>query len=120
MITEEERFLDFTYEIKNRTLVVRLEEEIDHHNAQKLIRKLDVLIELNNIRILIFDCAKTKFMDSSGIGVIMGRYKLMQSIGGQVGLVNVSSSVDRLLKLSGVYRIVKRYEGIQEALMQLS
>lgn len=111
--------MNFSYEIKNRNIIVTLGEEIDHHNAEEIRKKVDKLIELNNIKILIFDFSCTQFMDSSGIGVIMGRYKNIKSMGGEVGLVNVNDHINRVLKLSGIYRLVKNYSNPSEAIEML-
>lgn len=107
--------MNFSYDIKERNMVVKLKEELDHHNAEEIRKKIDKLVEMNNIKVLIFDFKETKFMDSSGIGVIMGRYKNIKNIGGDVGLINVSSNIDRVFKLSGMYKIVRKYSTIKEA-----
>ena len=111
--------MSFTYEIKDRVMVVMLGEEIDHHVAEYIRKKIDKLIEMNHIKTLIFDFKDTHFMDSSGIGVIMGRYKNMSHMGGNVGLINVNESIDRVLKLSGIYRIVKQYKSTNDAIKKL-
>jgi stage II sporulation protein AA (anti-sigma F factor antagonist) len=112
--------MSFSYEVRNRSIIVSLEKEIDHHNAKEIIRKLDRLIELNNIKTLVLDFSDVTFMDSSGIGVILGRYKNMKNMGGEIGIVNVNEHVNKLLKLSGIYRIIKHFVSIEEAISILS
>ena len=63
------------------------------------------------VKQVIFDFRETVFMDSAGIGMIMGRYKLMQSLGGKVTAIHVNQRVRRILLLSGIYKIVGIYEG---------
>ena len=63
------------YQVQENCLTVFLPHELDHHNAEEIRKESDHLIERNHIRYVIFDFAETNFMDSSGIGVIMGRYK---------------------------------------------
>ena len=64
----------FSYEAHGQTLVIHLPKELDHHNAEEIKREADRLLGTRNIRSIIFDFEKTSFMDSSGIGMIMGRY----------------------------------------------
>lgn len=111
--------VNISYEIRQRCLIVKLGKEIDHHHAENIRNKIDQLIDINAIKVLILDFTDTVFMDSSGIGVIMGRYKKMKDIGGDVGLIHVSSQIQKLLKLSGIYRLVKNYEDVQDAMRKL-
>lgn len=111
--------MNFSYEIKNRCMVVKLGTEVDHHISEEIRSKLDRLIEINRIKVLIFDFSDTIFMDSSGIGVIMGRYKNVKASGGEVGLIYVNKSLEKLLKLSGVYRLVKNYSDVNDAMKKL-
>ena len=104
------------YEIYQRCLVIKLTEELDHHNAIRIREKADKLIDRNNIKHIIFDFTGAGFMDSAGIGVIMGRYKKVIFIGGKTAVANVSSSVDRIFKLSGLYKIIEKYDTVETAL----
>lgn len=110
----------FSYEINNRVMVAKIGQELDHHHAEEIRKKIDDVIQYDDIKALIFDFSNTQFMDSSGIGVIMGRYKLMKEVGGGVGLIGVNSHIQKLFKLSGLYRLVKEYESLQEAIEDLS
>lgn len=111
--------MNITYEIKQRCLIIKLGTEIDHHQAENIRKKIDQLIDINAIKVLIFDFSETVFMDSSGIGVIMGRYKKIKDMGGDAGLIHVNKQIQKLLKLSGVYRLVKNYEDIHDAMKRL-
>lgn len=111
--------MSLNYEIKGRGLIVRLGPEIDHHQAESIRKKLDALIEFYELKVLIFDFSDTIFMDSSGIGVIMGRYKKMKELSGEVGLIHLNKQIERILKLSGIFRLVKSYENEQEAFKRL-
>ena len=68
------------------------------------------MIERNHIKIVIFDFQETDFMDSSGIGVIMGRYKNLYLMGGEVWAIHVNERMKRILSLSGVTKILHVYE----------
>lgn len=76
--------------------------EIDHHTARDIRQSIDADIEKYHPEKLGLDFRRVKFMDSSGIGLIMGRYRMMQLIGGKVELVNVPPHLERLIELSGV------------------
>jgi stage II sporulation protein AA (anti-sigma F factor antagonist) len=105
-----------TYEIYQRCLIIRLSEELDHHNAVKIREKADRLIDKNNIKHIIFDFSGAGFMDSAGIGVIMGRYRKVIFIGGKTAVANVNSAVDRIFRISGLYKIIEKYDSVDIAL----
>ena len=111
---KEEAFAEF--EVRNRTLIVHLKDDLDHHNAIWIREQTDKLLERKNAINIIFDFEKVSFMDSSGIGVVMGRYKRVLFIGGKVAVVGVSDSVNRIFTLSGLYRIMNHYKSVDEAL----
>ncbi len=104
------------YEIHGRCLIIRLEDELDHHNAVKIRERADKLIDRNNIKHIIFDFTGADFMDSAGIGVIMGRYKKVIFIGGKIAVSNVSSAIDRIFRISGLYKIIEKYDTVESAL----
>ena len=79
--------------------------EIDHHTARDIRLTVDSDIEKHHPSRLVLDFRRVKFMDSSGIGLIMGRYRMMQLVGGKVALVNVPPHLERIITLSGVRSI---------------
>ena len=91
-------------------LVVRLPQEVDHHKTEAIRIQVDQMIRKEPVTEVEFDFSRTMFMDSAGIGMIMGRYKLMQSLGGKVTAIHVNQRVRRILLLSGIYKIVGIYE----------
>lgn len=104
------------FEIVDQCLIIKLKEDLDHHNALAIREQADKIITNRNIKDIIFDFSETDFMDSSGIGVIMGRYKKVIFIGGKVAVIGINSNVDRIFKLSGLYKIIDKYDTRQEAL----
>lgn len=88
------------------TMIVRLNGELDQHYASVLRAEIDANVTRHGVRKIVFDFSRVGFMDSSGIGVIMGRYRLMQSVGGSVSAFGVSKRLDRLIEMSGIKRIV--------------
>jgi stage II sporulation protein AA (anti-sigma F factor antagonist) len=108
-----------SYDINGRCLIIRLNEELDHHNAMQIREKADRLIERNHIKHIIFDFSDLSFMDSAGIGVIMGRYKKVIFIGGKIAVAHVNSVIDRIFRLSGLYKIIEKYDSVENALNHL-
>ena len=99
-------YLNINYEKKDKLLFVEITEEIDHHVAEKLRRKIDDDITRYMPRKTILDFSRVTFMDSAGIGMIIGRYKMMKLIGGSLEIVNVSKTVRRILEMSGINKII--------------
>lgn len=100
----------FTYEASGQTLVIHLPREIDHHNCKSLKYETDLLLEENYIKRIVFDFSKTRFMDSSGIGVLLGRYKQLKASGGTVAYCGAGVQVQRILTVAGMTRLIRGYE----------
>ncbi len=88
------------------TLVVKLSGEIDQSCASEIRSDIDREIQLKNVKNLIFDFGGVTFMDSSGIGVILGRYKQIKARGGKTMIVRPQPQVDKILELSGLKKIM--------------
>ena len=86
----------------NRTMTVQLFGEIDHHSARLIREQTDRLIHQKKPRELRLDFSSVSFMDSSGIGLIMGRYRMMGLYGGYLKAVNVPRELEKLMLLSGL------------------
>ena len=108
------------FEIVNKCLIIKLMEELDHHNALTIREQSDKLISGKNIRDIVFDFTGSDFMDSSGIGVIMGRYKKIIFTGGKVAVTGVNQSVDRIFRLSGLYKIIHKFNTIEDAVKEFN
>ena len=96
------------YERRRQTLTVRLQAELDHNAAAHMRAELDALLKDTSIRRLVLDLKKLSFMDSSGIGFIIGRYKLMARRGGSVAVMNADGRMDRIFQMAGLYELVER------------
>lgn len=103
------------YEVRGNVLVIRLKNDLDHHTALAVRETADTLLARSQAKHILFDFTGVDFMDSSGIGVIMGRYRKVIFQGGRVGVTGVGENVDRIFTFSGLYKIVERYETIEEA-----
>lgn len=104
-------------EQKEKALLVHLIGELDHHYATEIRERIDSEIISSNAEKLIFDFSKVSFMDSSGIGVVMGRYKLMQARGGCVILAAVNPKIEKLMSVSGLRKIIPEFQTLDEALI---
>lgn len=90
-----------------RNAVAILSGEIDHHNAKEIREELDRYILSEQPKELSMDFKGISFMDSSGIGLIMGRHKLISECGGNLIVRNPQQYIKRVLKISGIERLVK-------------
>lgn len=95
------------FDNKNKYLIVYLSGEIDHHSAIDIRMEIDEKISKLKPKKLILDYSDITFMDSSGIGLIMGRHRLMQTIAGQTEVRNVPPKMYKVVKLSGIEKIGK-------------
>ena len=111
--------MDISVFNQRKTLIVTLQGELDHHSAGNVKELLEELIKNRGPENLIFDFTNLTFMDSSGIGMLVGRYKLISAIGGQVCICGASRAVDRLLTMSGIKKIIATYATAEDALYQL-
>ena len=106
----------FTYEAKGQILIIHLPKELDHHNCRNLKYETDLLFSENYINRVIFDFTRTEFMDSSGIGILLNRYKQMARSGGKVTLYGANSQVGRVLAIGGVNRLMKHFDSKEAAM----
>lgn len=98
--------MEHLFEEGKNELRIYLPKEVDHHSADKIRKEADKRIERNCIQTVVFDFEKTSFMDSSGIGLLMGRYKLVSYIGGAVYAVHLSPHLLRLIELAGIHKYI--------------
>ncbi|MBQ4159597.1 MAG: anti-sigma factor antagonist [Clostridia bacterium] len=96
--------MDIEYNGQRRALIVRLDAEVDHHSAAQIRESVDAQFLRTKANHIIFDFSSLQFMDSSGIGLIMGRYRLIRPLDGKIVLAGVSEQLDRLMSLSGIYK----------------
>ncbi|MBQ9673743.1 MAG: STAS domain-containing protein [Ruminococcus sp.] len=83
-------------------MTVYLSGEIDQHTSKSIRQEIDSRTEALRPNLLCLDFSKVRFMDSSGIGLIMGRFRQMSLIGGRLKITNLPENIDRIVKLSGV------------------
>lgn len=106
--------LEFIKELS--ALVVKINCELDHHSSDLLRRKVDGELQRYMPKNLIFDFDGVGFMDSSGIGMIMGRYKNIKSYDGKAVMANVRPEIKRIFEISGITKIIPQYANLAKAL----
>lgn len=105
----------FTYEADGQALIIHLPGELDHHNCLTLKYETDLLLAENYINRIVFDFSKTEFMDSSGIGVLLNRYKQMEGSRGTVTIYGAGARISRILKIGGIHHLIRQYRSREEA-----
>lgn len=101
------RHYEKKYEVKGQTLIYYMPKEVDHHVSQQLCKELDMLIESFAVKELELNFEKTEFMDSSGIGVIIGRSKTMQFRDGKISASHLSRRVKMIFQSAGLQKILE-------------
>lgn len=107
------------FKLINRTLIVNMSGEIDHHTSQDIRNTIDEHIDRENAKNVIFDFSNVTFMDSAGIGIIIGRYKKVSPYGGKVAIAGARPHIKRMLEISGVLKICQMFESINETLISM-
>lgn len=110
--------MQMTFSKKHKTLIAHIAGELDQHAAKEIRQRLDAELERGFLNLL-FDLSALTFMDSAGIGVIIGRFKNVQAAGGQVLLAGAGPQVQRVLKISGIEKLIRLYATVDEALQAL-
>ncbi len=90
----------------DNVLNIMITEEVDHHTTEKMRRKMDYEITRFMPRKVVFDFSKVSFMDSAGIGLLIGRYKLVKLLGGTTEISHCNKSVSKILEMSGILKII--------------
>lgn len=99
--------MNVVIDTEDKIVIARLSGEVDHHNAKSIRADIDLAIDRHHPERLVLDFDDVTFMDSSGIGLIMGRYKLMSAYSGQIEVVNVPLNMARVVRLSGIEKLGK-------------
>lgn len=107
------------FEVRDKNLIVRFNGELDHHSAEDIRKKIDEEYRRKMLKNIVLDLKGINFMDSSGIGLIMGRYKSTNGNNGKLALINVNPRMEKILTMSGIMKLVKIFENEVEALSNL-
>lgn len=108
------------FELLDSTLLVTLVGEIDHHTCAKMRQAIDTAYQKQRAKNILFNFENVTFMDSSGIGMLIGRYKQVNLDGGKIALYHVPKEIGRVLKMSNIGKLMKEYPDKQIALKSLA
>ncbi|MFD1360612.1 anti-sigma F factor antagonist [Lentibacillus salinarum] len=111
--------LSTVFDVKQDVLVVRMAGELDHHEAEGLRNEWKEMMYSNAIKHVVLNLESVTFMDSSGLGVVLGRYKEVLQLGGEMVVCSVSAPVLRLFEMSGMFKIIRLEENEEYALSTL-
>jgi len=107
------------FSIVENVLIVRLEGELDHHSASKLKADWQSHLKNHSVQHVILNLGNLTFMDSSGLGVVLGRYKEITEQGGEMVVCSVNNAVKRLFDMSGLFKIIRLADDETYALQSL-
>lgn len=96
-----------SFQVIDNCLMVKLPQEVDHYQAGYICQEADRYLLSDRVCHVVFDFEDTEFMDSSGIGILMGRYKKIACLGGKVYAINVGRQIRRIFDLSGMNSFVE-------------
>jgi stage II sporulation protein AA (anti-sigma F factor antagonist) len=91
---------------EDKLIVFKITDEIDDHSVQMIRRRIDYEIERYMPKKIIFDFNSVTFMDSAGIGLIIGRYKFARMLGAKIELTNLGTSIRKIFEMSGILRLI--------------
>ena len=100
--------------VKNQCLVIRLQKEIDHYQAEKVRIECEQSFMKFIIRDIIFDFSDTSFMDSSGIGLVLGRVRKIHPINGKVYLFGGNELIQKMWEMAGILNLVTVLDSIEK------
>lgn len=111
--------MDVKLSKRGTTLIIRIMEDMDHHSAQYLRQKIDNELIKSTVKNIIFDFSNVNFMDSSGIGVIVGRYKNIQKLNGKAAIINANQKIMQIFEMSGILKIIPAYNDLDLAISSM-
>lgn len=113
--TKEDITMKFELARSGNLLIVQVAGELDHHYADEIRMRIDAEIMKPPIRNILFDFNRLSFMDSSGIGMIMGRYKKIKALGGKAWIICNNPNATRILEMSGVFKFIEKCRDVHDA-----
>lgn len=111
--------LDLEYRMSEGILTIEPGAEIDHHQAEMIIRYAESLIRQRRVTFVMFDLADTVFMDSAGVGMMIGLYRELKVCGGAVGVIHMQESIRRIYEMAGLRKIIPCYEDEQQVMEEV-
>lgn len=99
------RYIELT-----KTMIIAMPHEIDHHSSAIVKEEAEKIFSKYSVNNIVFDFSDTSFMDSAGIGLIMGRYRIISPRGGKIYGVGINPNIDKILLISGIYNVLEKIE----------
>lgn len=115
----EKKRTDYIYMVSEDKLIISMNAELDHHLADEMREVIDNVVDTRGVRNIIFDFGRIGFMDSAGIGLIMGRYKKIRDIG-KIYIAGANQSIQRILLISGLHKLVESCEDVNMAVRSIN
>ena len=94
--------------VTGEVVTARLIGELDHHTAKGMREAIDNAVDLNMPSLLVLDFGAVTFMDSSGIGLVMGRFKLIKDLGGRLAIENAPKSIRKVMRMAGIEKLIEK------------
>jgi stage II sporulation protein AA (anti-sigma F factor antagonist) len=110
---------DMQTQLINRNLIIKLDVDMDHHGVNLLKDKINQAYKHSEAKNIIFDFSKVNFMDSSGIGMIIGRYKFLKNFNACLAVSNIKPELEAIILVSGLKKIIKIYPSVDDAVKDL-
>lgn len=108
-----------SFQVIGDILIATAHGEVDHHNAGKLRDEIDEAMVAFRCKNLIFDLENVTFMDSSGIGVVLGRYNKVLQKGGRLMITGCSEYIEKILHMAGVFSVIGHLQSVEDAVWEL-
>ena len=108
--------MELHFKRKNKTMIILISGEIDHHTSIELRRQTESALAQMGGRNIIFGFEQVTFMDSSGIGMMIGRYKQLQALGGRIAIACANEKITEIIRLSGLTKLLPTFDTLEEAL----
>ncbi len=112
--------MNFDVKVEGNSLIVKVEGEIDHYSAAEIKSVVVKEYSVNMCRDIVFDFSNLTFMDSAGVGMLIGRYKQTCINGGVVIASGIKPCIERIFELSGLNKIIRRCDTVENAVNSLS
>lgn len=107
--------MEIIFDVENDTLICEFFGEIDHNVSECARKKIDTALDNYKIVNLVFDFSKVTFMDSSGIGMVLGRYRKLGECSDKLAITGCSKSIRNILNMAGIFSIIDYYDTRKEA-----
>ena len=107
--------MEINYTVRKNVMLVEFDGELDHHAASSAREEIDRIAAEQGVTDIIFDFAGVSFMDSSGIGVILGRYRRVNEKGGRIAITSCSVNIRSILNMAGIFSLTDYFDTSEEA-----